>query len=253
MIRKIVAAMANLAEKLLLRIPVGTSYPIIFISGAPRSGSTITYQYFVELGRFCFFTNLDRRNYRFPVVSALLYRGCGKYRPTDENSYGHVPGRYSPSDGWEIFHRWFPYYYDPENPVKSGASVELYRTIAWFQKIYKRPFIVKNNANSLRIKELKRIFPDAVFVHVERNREETIKSITEGMIRNNVTKDGLWGTGPKPQTLPKDIKSVEEKACYQINFIQSYVASLDGVITLRFERNNVADLRRRIQQIVESL
>jgi hypothetical protein len=252
MIKKFKSKLLIFLEKLLLKIPITPSLPIVFITGVPRSGTTITYQYFIELGDFCFFTNAERKSHKFPVISTLLHRSVTKYKPIHENSYGNIPGRFSPSDGWEIFHRWFPYYYDPDSPMKDNYT-ELYRTVAWFQLIYKKPFIVKNNANSLRIRELKKIFPNAIFIHVDRERQEVIESIAEGMAKNNIKRNGLWGTGPRIDLIPSGVTTYHDKATFQYHFIQTYVNSLPYVNRLTFDKMKIDQLKNNISSYINEI
>lgn len=253
MIKRFLIRILTLVEWLLLKVPIRPSRPIVFITGAPRSGTTLTYQYFVELGDFCFFTNRERKYSKFPVISALIFRGAHKYDVTHENSYGHIPGINSPSDGWEIFHRWFPYYYDPDDPIRKGAGLEMYRTIAWLQWIYGRPFIVKNNANSLRIREIKSVFPDAIFVHVHRNTEEVVESIVQGMEKNKINRPGLWGTGPKLDIIPAHVITNFDKARFQVGYVDDYVKQFEYVHHIEFDKANTAQLKSQVLSIINEL
>lgn len=212
---------------IILKLPARkTAYKPIFISGCPRSGTTVSFQIIVESLDLCFFTNIDKKRKLLPILNHLIFNRSTNYSPSSfESNYGDIKGgNNAPSDGWGIFHRMFSYYY---NPKKNKNLLDLKKIISWLQYINKKPFVVKNNANSLRIKELHQLFPDALFIHVEREIEETVYSIVRGMEKNNIEKQQFWGTGPEADLFDYEFETQVEKAVFQYQFIKNYVDKVE--------------------------
>lgn len=212
-----------IVTKSALKFPVKKiSHEPIFISGCPRSGTTISFQIIVENFDLCFFTNLDKKNRFLPILNHLILNRTINYSPSSfESNHGDIKGgKNAPSDGWGIFHRMFSYYY---NPKKNKNLLDFKIIVSWLQHIHQKPFVVKNNANSLRIKELHQLFPSALFVHIERGIEETVYSILKGMEKSNIGKQQFWGTGPDADLFDYTFESQLEKAVFQYQFIENYV------------------------------
>lgn len=211
-------------ERLLLLKNMRVKYPPVFISGCPRSGTTISFQHLVNNYKCSYFSNYEKYNPKSPVLSSLIYRACNNYQTNSESTYGKIQGKSSPSDGWSIFHRWFPYYYG-DAPVKELNGLK--RTIGWVEWLYGLPFIVKNNASSLRIVSLAKAFPDALFVHVERDFYENIRSLVEGLSKNHIPLQQMWGTGPGSQFVDYKFKNDIEKSVFQYEFIAAYIRRVE--------------------------
>ncbi len=201
-------------------MPIKNKFEPIFISGCPRSGTTITYQLIVSYFYVSFFSNNEKHRFDNPIISTLINRSP-KYKPdVFESNYGIIQGKHSPSDGWGVFHKWFPYYYNPQNNF--DTLQQLKKTIAWFDNIYNKPFVVKNNANSLRILELHKMFPKALFIHVNRNKYDNIHSIFKGLLKNNIPLQQIWGTGPDISLYDYQFKNHVEKAVFQYCFVKQF-------------------------------
>jgi hypothetical protein len=192
----------------------------------------------VNAYEWSYFSNYEKKNHKSPVVSAWFYRGCDNYTANSESAYGKIPGMNSPSDGWSIFHRWFPYYYG-DAPVKELTGLQ--RTIGRIERLYDRPFIVKNNASSLRIKELNDAFPTAMFIHIERDLYYNVASLVKGLEKNKIPANKMWGTGPDKLLEGYDFLSNVEKSVFQYFFIKNYVDRLDaeGVKIVRVNYEDV--------------
>ncbi len=210
-------------ESMILLAKRKNNLPPVFVVGCPRSGTTIISQYLLAKYKFAYFSNLDRANANFPIVSAIWNQSAKKFQPEFRNQYGQIKGIHAPGDGWEIFHRWFSYYY---HPIKNNSSIhQLKTTIAYYESIYGWPFFVKNNANSLRIIELSTLFPNAIIVVIQRNIYENINSIIKGKKKNQIPDDQFWGTGPDNALIPDIPKDPVANSVYQYLFINKFITS----------------------------
>lgn len=189
-------------------------YPPLFLVGAPRSGTTVVYQHVVNRFRWAYFPNLSRRFPRACVTAAAVSRFLDEYRPTYESRFGEMEGVAAPSDGWEVFHRWYPRY-DYTIPVHEARLHELRTIVRLLEGLYDAPFVNKNNSNSVRIPSLLRTFPNALFIHVSRDLPETVGSIIRGRRANAIARDEWWGA-PPPQLLHSTFENPTERVVAQV-------------------------------------
>lgn len=208
-------------ESMILLFRRNHKFPPIFVVGCPRAGTTIISQYLLANYKFSYFSNIDRQHAKHPILSALWHRSARKFQPRFRNQYGHIKGKHAPGDGWQIFHRWFSYYY---NPNKTQPSIhQLKTTIAYYEMIYNWPFFVKNNANSLRILELATLFPDAFIIFIHRSIYENVNSILNGKKENNIPDEKIWAAGPD-KILSSDIPAHPiANAVYQYLFVNKFI------------------------------
>ena len=212
--------------------------PKLFIIGSIRSGTTIIYQYLTSYYNFAFFPNMARKYPKHPILAALYVKYFEKLIPTFESDYGDINGNASPSDGWEIFHRWFSYYYNPYK-TKLNKLKKLKRIIWSLEELYKAPFINKNNSNSLRIIELSYLFEKTLFINVKRNIYDTIFSVQKGRAKKNIKKNEFWGVAPEKELIKMNFESTLSMDVYQYLFVNEYVKQ---VLANYLDHNNYIDI-----------
>lgn len=198
-------------------------FPPLFIVGAPRSGTTVVYQHVVHRFRTAYFPNLSRRFPRACVSAAGVVRLSGESPPTHESRFGEVEGAGAPSDGWEVFHRWFPRY-DYSVPIREARLHELRTIVRLLERVYEAPFVNKNNSNSVRIRTLRRLFPDALLMHVRRDLAATVDSILRGRRANRIPRDEWWGA-PPPQFLDSTFDDELERVVAQVWGVRQRIRS----------------------------
>ena len=172
----------------------GPHYPPIFVLGAPRSGTTALFLSIVNSYRVSYFPNISNRHPFAPLTSALAGSMASTYRATFRYRFGIVDQPLGPSDGWKLFHRWFRDEYQPT--VSADRLHELRRLICGFERIYRGPFCVRHNFNSLRVPHLVRAFPGAVFPAIWRDFREAAVSLADAYRAHNIRPDRWWSAGP---------------------------------------------------------
>jgi hypothetical protein len=211
-------------EELLLRLlPEENRFPPLFIVGAPRCGTTIVSLHLINTFTFSYFPNASKHNPRYPLLAACWARLREKYEPTTENRYGIVDGSMAPSDGWDIFHRWFPRY-DHSEPVDTGSLNELRRMVFFLERLMGGPFANKNNNNSTRIRELSQLFPQSLFIHVRRNPRDAIASLIRARMEHEVPPDGWWSVAP-PQCYDTAPVDTVGRSVLQVCEVDDYIRS----------------------------
>ncbi len=201
-------------EEAVLRLAGDTPpYPPIFVLGAPRSGTTALFLTFVNSYHLSYFPNLSDYAPRLPVTAAAAGWLLTRYRPTFRQRFGVVNQPLGPSDGWNIFHRWFDR--DYEESIDPDRFTHLQRLVTTFEHLFRAPFCVRHNLSSIRIRHLLKLFPRAVFPAIFRDFREAAVSLAEAYRVHEVSTDRWWSAGP-PDCNFLDFETPLEKAVYQV-------------------------------------
>jgi len=220
--KRIPVTVANLIEGGVLgSLRLKNKLPPLFIVGAPRSGTTVITQHILNSLVFGYFPNASKEHPRAPVTYALMARARHRYRASYDSSFGIIDGPFAPSDGWDIFHRWFPRY-DHSTPVGVAKLHELRTIVRLFEMIFRAPFANKNNANGPRIAHLRSLFPNAIFLSVTRDVTSTVLSVLDARAKNHVEEDEWWGAAP-PQYYDRKFEDPFERVVYQTWGLNSLV------------------------------
>lgn len=174
--------------------------PMVFIIGAPRTGSTILYQLLTSCFHAGYFDNLASRFYRnilFGVALSQFLFGEKSHRCFQSHE-GKCAGWHSPSECVGYWYRWVPKgrhfidFNEITDEMIHGIRQELTNVLAFSGK----PFIIKNMANGQRLRLLTQCFPNAFFVFVRRDPAMTAWSILKAKRRMNVPNDRFWSIMP---------------------------------------------------------
>ena len=171
--------------------------PPLFVVGPPRCGTTLIYLHLLNAFSFGYFSNAADAHRYAPVFHTWRVGREGVGRPGYDNEYGETAGESGPSDGWNIFNRWFPVY-ELDAPVDPALYEELPPIIRGVERIFGGPFANKNNHNAVRLEELLGAFPDARFVHVTRDHRDAVVSLLAARRAHGV-EVGDWWSCPPPQ------------------------------------------------------
>ncbi|MEJ2216101.1 MAG: sulfotransferase [Gemmatimonadota bacterium] len=195
-------------------LPLRNRYPPLFVVGVPRSGTTVVFQHLLNHSHFAYFPNRTRGHPWSCITRTAWGRLVDRYEPSYESRFGIVDGGMAPSDGWEIFHRWFPRY-ELDRPVDEVRLRELKTLVRALELLYGAPFANKNNANSVRIGHLRTLFPEALFLHVTRDRLDTACSLLDARRRHGVGLGEWWSAAP-PQFLHRRFRDDVEQTMAQV-------------------------------------
>jgi len=211
-------------ERALLRaVRLTPTYPPTFIVGVPRSGTTLTALLLARSYRWAYIPDLANRHPEFTLtLSAFARARYGAYRGSLVNEYGRAVGRNAPTDGWELFHRWFPRYNLGDEPRENRLG-ELRTLVRCLELIYCAPFMVKNNNSATRIQPLRRTFPDAMWVHVTRDELDTAVSLIGARRHFGVGLNEWWSAAP-PAYWNREFSDEFDQVAHQ-------VVGVEGAIT----------------------
>ena len=215
------ATVGSLEKQIIRALRPVNRFPPIFLVGALRSGTTLVFQYLLNAFRVAYLPNLSKRFPRACVTAAMLTRLRPEPPVLFTSRFGILEGIGAPSDGWDVFHRWFPRS-DHSIPVDEKNLHELRSIVALLEGLYDGPFLNKNISNSLRIGDLIRLFPNAIFLHVQRDLPSTADSILRGRVAHSTGVDEWWGT-PPPLPLQGEFESELERVVTQVWGIRHHI------------------------------
>lgn len=191
---------------------------IVFIVGAPRTGSTLLYLLMIRRFKLSFFPNFVNDDFHEnPAVGMLMWLHI-YHSPlgiTLENRYGHTVGPFQPSEGTRIFKKWF------EDPA---ISQHLSDTLDFLACVLPAPLVIKNAWNCFRITRLAAEYPSAKFVWARRGLEAAAISdlsaryVTQGspsrwtpVVPPNAEKLSVL---PYAQQVVENQRSFEQEICH---------------------------------------
>ena len=172
----------SILEKPFLANVPETKFPIIFVVGIHRTGSTFVSQVLADklgcapLGNYA--AIFPRSKILIPSFIKRFYKPFEKRKDTKYKSYyGISRGIFSIGDCYEVWDRWMgqDHYNKPESLTPENKE-KMSRHLRWLQHSWGLPLITKNNRNSLVLKTIQKSVPNAFFVMVLRNPADVIQS-----------------------------------------------------------------------------
>jgi len=207
----------------------------IFIIGNNRSGTNILYKLFTEHKDTAYFENYSSRYYKRPNMFKFipLLKKFQKFR------YGiDRPKR---SEGWV----WDRYYtlieYLEEKHVTNEIQNYYFNAIKYQLKAFNATrFVSSNPRSSMRIKWLNKMFPDAYYIIITRDKKSVISSMYQVITK----KRKKWGDKflEYPSTLRGygHVKKMLDENCSDmqtcIDFYELYEKSLNKDLSLISEK-----------------
>ncbi|MDX4069420.1 sulfotransferase [Aliarcobacter skirrowii] len=180
----------NTEEKLLsLKEP---EYPIIFVMGSLRSGTTLMTQWLANLG-FAYPTNLMSRFYKSPIVASKiqLLLTDEKYNYRNEikdfnnsvdfsSENGKTKGALAPNEFWYFWRRFLPFKeldYLTTKELFEKVDIDTFKSeLAGIVDVFQKPFALKGMILNYNIDFLDKVFDKAIFIYTKRDPLTNIES-----------------------------------------------------------------------------
>lgn len=195
-------------------------HPVIFIVGIHRTGSTFVSQ---VLGDFLSFYPLGNFSAVFPRSSYYIHKWRKssflkwkkKLGQAYKSYYGISMGKYSIGDCYEAWDQWFGKdHYCFDKAILQNNEDEIKAYFARLEKAYGLPLLTKNNRNYLAVSELKRIFPNSLFIVTERSGSATVKSALKAS-EDYFNSSYLWGIRSSYEFDKKEFESITHAGVHQ--------------------------------------
>lgn len=200
-LRDAVRASLKPLEALALHKGEPIPFPPIFIISLPRSGSTLLYLLAARKFRLSYFSNFAMACPASPGVLTALGAPFGACSGTAslDNSFGETQGWNGPNQGYRTWNLWLPTDLDFIEPaaIPPGHRRKLRQTVGLIEKTTRAPFINKWQRNATRVRALHALFPEAVFLHLQRNSLMTAQSILLARRRLLSSSDSWFSALPR--------------------------------------------------------
>ncbi|RMF55425.1 MAG: sulfotransferase [Calditrichaeota bacterium] len=195
---------------------VHPKYPPLFIVGCPRSGTTLLLQWLAASGAFGYPSNLISRFYKSPYIGAKIQQMLTDpaYQFRDEmdgiessESYlyrselGKTRGFLSPNEFWYFWRRFFRFQNTHrlnEEELRKVNAEELQQEIAALESVFDKPLVMKAMILNWNLSYLAQVFPDAIFLYIQRHPYFTIQSLLTARIKHSGRID-VWYSFKPPE------------------------------------------------------
>lgn len=246
----------GLEKKLLKKSRIDSDEPIILILGGSRSGTTLLYQTLAQCLPVSYVNNFIALFNRSPLAALKLFnRFIPNSKKNYKSYYGSVAGLDGPNDAFPIWNRWLG---EDRNRIAKDLSLqkksEMKNFFNTWLKISKKPFINKNNRNSLCAPILNSVFENIFFVEIYRNPIFVAQSLI--LSRRSVQgSDKIgWGLLSEDSEESEDPFSYIDDICHQVYQVNCILAEgrkkIDSkkYIRVSYENfcENPADLIRKV-------
>ena len=206
-------------ERRLYALAAQPQLPIVIVTGAPRSGTTLVSQVLRAHLPVGYFNNLTAVFPRAPIVANRMFARLLRPRPPTYHSfYGRTRGFAEQNDGLHLWDRWLGEdRYAP--PVKLDASVteDMRRFFAAYEAILGKPLLTKNNALATTASTIARALPTSHFVVVRRDLPYAAQSILHAREVVQGSRTVPYGVSdPQHRVVRTDAASPIEAVCAQL-------------------------------------
>jgi hypothetical protein len=222
-----------LFEKRLYKRAGKPKLPLIFVCGAPRTGTTLVAQVIIKHLPVAYISNLSALFPRSPIlVTRLFQKLTGKQNITYESFYGKTARFSGPNDAFYIWNEWMT-----AGPggvrclLVDSKKTNMVRFFGAYEQFSHRPLVNKNNSLNMCANSIAAVLENSHFICVTRDPVYLAQSLLRARIDlQGDANIGLWADNPgKAKTAKTDyIEDIcrqvvfhEEKAKEQQNIIGS--------------------------------
>ena len=248
------AALAVSERKLYARADAPT-LPIVIVTGAPRSGTTLVSQALSAHLPVTNFNNLTAVFPRAPIVANRLFRRLLRKRPPAYRSfYGRTHGFAEQNDALHLWDRWLgDDRYAVPATLDGGTADAMRRFFAAYETAFGKPIVTKNNALATAVMTVARVLPTSHFLVVRRAPEYAAQSILGAREVIQGSRDEPYGLpDPQHRTVGRDAASAIEAVCAQLAYHERRIEEQrDELGPKRFWVVEYEDFCRAPERVVE--
>jgi len=191
--------------------------PVILVTGAPRSGTTLLSQALAAHLPVTYFNNLTALFPRAPIVANRLFGRWLRVPPPSYRSYyGRTSGLGAENDGLHLWDRWMGAHrwHAPERLDESTADA-MRRFFGAYEAAFGRPVLNKNNGLATCATVIARTLPTAHFLFIRRAPAFAVQSILGAREMIQGSRDAPYGVSDPAYRRGKRVDAIEE-VCAQV-------------------------------------
>ncbi len=234
-------------------------YPIIFILGPHRSGTTLLMQWLATTGEIAYPTNLMSRFYAAPIIGSQIQLLLTDQRYNFRNEIldfrndisfnsnnGKTVGALSPNEFWYFWRHFLPFNgkdYLNKNDLSNIAMIKKFKEeLIGITNVFNKPFVLKGLICNYNIDLLDKLFKKAIFIYSKRNIITNVESALAARERQFGSIDHWYSFKNPDYSWLKDIKNPIEQTTGQVFCINKTIEeSLENVkdekkITIEYEK-----------------
>jgi len=214
-------------------------YPIIFVMGPHRSGTTLFTQWLANTGIAAYPSNLLSRFYSAPVVGAqiqlLLTDPRYNFRNeildfnspiSFESENGKTKGALAPNEFWYFWRRFLPFgeldWMSDDELFRVVDQKKLVAELTTLTRVFGKPFALKSMILNYNIPFLDAIFNKALFVQIRRDPVANVDSILEARRRQMGSENEWYSFKIAEYPQLKDLDQITQSAG-QLHYINKAV------------------------------
>jgi Sulfotransferase family len=189
--------------------------PLIFICGAPRSGTTLVEQVLIQQLPVAFINNLTAIFPRAPLTANRLFRPATRRTTSYHNFYGKTEGLAGPNDGLHLWDRWLG-----ADRMRTRTSLtpqeqrDMRRFFGAMEQLFGKPILTKNNNLNACASLVAEVFDQAVFICMTREPLYLAQSLLRARSDIHGGEDVPYGL-TSPAASASDSTGVIEDVCRQ--------------------------------------
>lgn len=208
-----------LSERRLYEHGASPRLPIVIVTGAPRSGTTVVSQVLRSQLPVGYFNNLTAIFPRAPIVANRLFASMLRPRPPVFHSfYGRTRGFADQNDGLHLWDRWLGEdRYRPPATFDARTAEDMRRFFAAYEAALGKPLLTKNNAIATVASAIAAALPTSHFVYIRREPAYAAQSILHAREVIQGSRQGPYGVpDPNHHVVGQDASSPIEAVCAQL-------------------------------------
>lgn len=203
-------------------------FPVIFIVGCARAGSTIILQWLANMGIFAYPTNLIARFYAAPYIGARIQQMLTdpRFNFRDEladckmeinylSELGKTKGTLAPNEFWYFWRRFFHFgeiQQLDEDALKRVDVMKFVSELAALEAAFSKPLVLKAHMINWNIPFIDRLFDKVLFIHIRRQPLFNAQSLLESRMKFFGEVDTWYSFKPPEYAWLKECNPYEQVA-----------------------------------------
>lgn len=219
-------------------------YPLIFVIGLPRSGTTLMTQLIAHSFKTGYINNFVARFYKAPVYGIRLSRIL--FGEADGISFRSDYARTAGMTDLHEFGYFWRYWLRKEqvegitNAPEAEKMIDwpgLRKTLANIQKEFDAPLVFKNIFGSYHMEKLNEILQKVIFVYIKRDILDSAVSILQARKKYYTDLNTWWSYMPVEYNIIKDMDywhQIAGQVFYLKRYYDTKAANLNNVIEIDY-------------------